>query len=237
MPVVNYRGIEHQLSTLLGLEQRPVAIAFVDNPPAGVQKFTGSEPSGCSFWRLAAGGRTFYTTPSDHYNCPIGSYTHNIDLPAERAQELNQTLSLMSEIGYIRMEEVPSIPRVSRQPKTIVFAPLGDTPIDPDVVIVSGRPDIVMLLQEAALRAGVTSQVPLWGRPTCMAIPAVMDGGAVASTGCVGNRVYTDLGADQMYVAVSGGDVARVAEQAGTIASANTTLMDYHRQRRLTLTQ
>jgi len=38
-------------------------------PPAGVPNFTGTEPSGCSFWRLAASGRTFYTVPGDHYNC------------------------------------------------------------------------------------------------------------------------------------------------------------------------
>ena len=51
-----------------------------------------------------------------------------------------------------------------------------------------------MLLVEAAEAAGVGPQVPLLGRPTCMAIPAALAHGVVASTGCIGNRVYTDLG-------------------------------------------
>ena len=85
-------------------------------------------PSGCSFWRLAAEGRFFYTVPNDHYNCPIGSYTHNISLPPDRAPELEQTLSLMAGAGYIKMEEVPSIPRLPQTPDSVVYAPLGETP-------------------------------------------------------------------------------------------------------------
>src|SRR6516225_7635194 len=94
------------ISETLGLERRPVAVKFQKTPPAGVPNFTGTEPSGCSFWRLAASGRTFYTVPGDHYNYAIGSYTHNIPLPEERAEELDQTLSFMTGIGYIKMEEI-----------------------------------------------------------------------------------------------------------------------------------
>src|SRR5690349_15001654 len=106
---VNYRALEQQLSSVLGLSRRPVAVAFPDTAPAGGAKFAGSVPSGCTFWRLAAEGRSFFTEPSDHYNCPIGSYTHNMALPPERAGELQQTLGLMTEIGYLRMEEVPGM--------------------------------------------------------------------------------------------------------------------------------
>jgi len=133
------------------------------------------------------------------------------------------------------MEEVPGIPRLPTTPGAIVYAPLGDTPVDPDVVMFVGPPGRVMLLQEAAIRAGVSSGVPLLGRPTCMALPAALSGGAVASTGCIGNRVYTDAGDDELYVAVAGRDVARVAAEAETIAKANATLADYHRGRRTSL--
>src|SRR5438034_6177655 len=229
--------MERQLSEMLGLQRRPVAVAFRITPPTGVTKFAGTEPSSCSFWRIAAGGRTFYTVPSDHYNCPIGSYTHNIALPPERAPELDQTLSLMTQIGYIKMEEVPGIPRLPKPPGVVVYAPLGDAPVDPDVVLFAGRPGRVMLLQEAALRAGVASSHPALGRPTCMALPAALAHGAVTSAGCVGNRVYTDLGEDELYVAIPGHALARVAEEVVTIASANSRLADYHPRRRKDLSR
>jgi uncharacterized protein (DUF169 family) len=70
-----------------------------------------------------------------------------------------------------------------------------------------------------------------------MALPAALAGGAVASTGCIGNRVYTDVSDDELYVAVPGKDLARVADEVGTISHANSTLADYHRERRRTLTR
>jgi uncharacterized protein (DUF169 family) len=219
----------------LGLARRPVAVAFREAPPAGVAPFTGTQPSGCSYWRLAAGGRVFYTVPADHHNCPIGGYTHSIPLPAGRVGELEQTLTLMTTLGYVRMEEVPDIPRLPATPGAVVYAPLGDTPVDPDVVLVAGRPGRVMLLLEAAGRAGVATQPGLLGRPTCMALPATLDGGAVASTGCIGNRVYTDLGEDELYVAVAGRDLPRAAAELATIVSANDALERYHRERRQSL--
>ncbi len=233
--MTNYRIMEQRLSDVLSLQRRPIAVAFRETPPTGVPKFTGREPSGCSFWRIAAEGRTFYTVPSDHYNCPIGSYTHSISLPQERTQELDQTLSFMAGIGYIKMEEVPRIPRLPQPPGVVIYAPLGDTPVEPDVVVFSGRPGRVMLLHEAAVRAGVEAQVPLFGRPTCMALPAALAHGVVASTGCIRNRVCTDVGEDELYVAVPGKDLARIAEEAQTIATANAKLSEYHRGRRQAL--
>jgi uncharacterized protein (DUF169 family) len=233
--MIDYHAIERRLTEALGLQRRPVAVAFRPAPPAGLPKFSGTEPSGCSFWRLAAAERAFYTVPADHHNCPIGSYTHNIPLPPDRVAELPQTLTLMTELGYLKMDEVPGIPRLAQTPGVVIYAPLAESPVDPDVVLVAGRPGRVMLLQEAALRAGIAAPAPLLGRPTCMALPASIAHGVIASAGCVGNRVYTGLGEDELYVVIPGKDVARVAAEAQTIASANLKLSDYHLERRRVL--
>ena len=231
----SWSALEQSLMSALSLPRRPVAVTFRDAAPAGVARFSGTEPSGCSFWRLAAAGQAFYTVPSDHYNCPIGSHTHGINLPAPRAAELEQTLTLMGGIGYVRMEEVPGIPTLPKAPGAVVYAPLADTPLDPDVVLVAGRPGRLMLLLEAAGRAGVATQPGLLGRPTCMALPAALAGGTIASTACIGNRVYTDLGDDELYVTIPGRDLDRIVAELDTIVKANNTLADYHRGRRGTL--
>ena len=228
----DYGQLEQQLTQQLGTSRRPVAVAFRTAPPPDVEKFTGTEPSGCSFWRLAGAGRVFYTVPADHANCAIGAHTHAMPLPTERAAELEQTLTFMAGIGYVKMEEVPSIPRLTQTPAVVVYAPLGQTPLDPDVVLVAGRPGRVMVLQEAALRAGVAAPTPLLARPSCMALPAALAGGVLASTGCVGNRVYTDLGEDELYLAIPGRSLAALVAELATISTANETLRAYHQQRR-----
>jgi uncharacterized protein (DUF169 family) len=229
--MTDFRLLEQQFTTTLALRRRPVAITMSASVPATVPTFEGTVPSGCTFWKLAAEGRTFFTVPSDHYNCPIGCYTHNIPLPAERAAELTQTLSLMSDIGYIRMEEVPGIPQLPVPPVTVIYAPLGDTPTDPDVVVFSGSAGSIMLLQEAAIRAGVAAQLNTLGRPTCMAVPAAKALGMVASTGCIGNRVYTGLDEADLYGIVPGNALETLAADVATVRAANDALLDYHTAR------
>ena len=234
--MVAYRQIEERLAAALCLQRRPVAVAFRDSAPPEVPKFSGVSPSGCSFWRMAAEGRTFYTVAADHFNCPIGSYTHNVPLPEYRALELQQVLTLMTGVGYIKIEDIPGVFRLPNAPATIIYSPLADAPANPDVVLFAGRPASVMLLEEAAMRAGLAAQLPMLGRPTCMAIPAALAQGTVASAGCIGNRTYTGLGDDELYVAVPGRDLERVAEAVETIAAANQKMANYHRERRELLT-
>jgi uncharacterized protein (DUF169 family) len=227
----NYRELENRFREILDLKERPVAVAFRAEAPKDAEAFSGSEPAGCSFWRLASAGRVFSTAPSDHYNCPIGSHTHNIPLPPDRAGELPAVLGTMVNLGYLKMEEVPGIPVLPETPRNIVYAPLGDTPVDPDVVLFVAPAAKLMLLEEAAIRAGASSKLPLLARPTCMAIPAAMAHGMVTSAGCIGNRVYTRIGDDEMYAAVPGRALEQIAEQLGTVAAANLALAQYHRER------
>src|SRR5437773_11749598 len=93
--MIDYHSVEQRLSEALGLGRRPVAVSFLEAPPAGVARFSGSEPSGCSFWRLASEGRVFYTVPADHFNCPIGFHTHNIPLSPEHEKQAGATLKLL----------------------------------------------------------------------------------------------------------------------------------------------
>ena len=223
----NLHALEEKFSEMVKLSKRPVSVAFLEAEPDGVKKFEGTEPSGCSFWRLAAAGNIFYTVPENHFNCAVGAYTHNISLSPEREKETEQTLKMMFDLGYVRAEEVPQIPRLAKAPKTIVYAPLGDSPVMPDVVLFSVKPAAAMLLNEAASRAGVGSGAPTLGRPTCMALPAAMQHGSLTSLGCIGNRVYTGLGEDEMYVVLRGKDLAAVAEALTIITNANTALKEY----------
>jgi uncharacterized protein (DUF169 family) len=229
---MDYQKMEREFSDAFGLKRRPIAISFHDTPPSGVAKFTGTEPSGCSFWRLAVQGKTFYTVPGDHYNCAVGAHTHHMDLPQERAGELAQTISFMTQLKYIRSEEIPGFARLPKTPGVVVYAPLADTPVDPDVVLFVGQPARMSPLLETASRAGVSSSAPFVGRPTCSALAAALEHGVVVSSACIGNRVYTDLGDDELYVAIRGRDLARVAQEAQTIVSANAQLAEYHRSRR-----
>src|ERR1700722_17348628 len=132
----DYAAIEEKIQEVLGGTRRPIAIAFVDSPPAGVARFEGSEPSSCSFWRLATAGRTFYTVPADHQNCPVGGYTHNLIEP-ERIPEPEAPLAPMRGIGYLPVEEVGTLFPLEQAAKFVVCSPLADARVEPCVAIAS----------------------------------------------------------------------------------------------------
>jgi len=221
-----------QLQDLLGLTLAPVGIAFQPGRPPGVSRIDAAAPSGCSYWKLAAEGQVFYTEASDHYNCPIGSYTHSIDLPPAQAQELQGMVETMVGLEYIRMEEVPSIPRLEGPFGVAIYAPLTQMPCPPDVVLVRGNARQMMLVTEACRAAGIAPEGGMLGRPTCAMIPEAMRSGRGAtSLGCIGNRVYTGLGDEELYVAVPGSALGSVIERLGAIVRANRELESFHRGR------
>lgn len=224
--------LEQTFSTL---GRRPVAVRFLDAIPENIAKFEGQVPAGCAFWKLAAEGRSFYTVPADHQNCPIGAYTHNVPMPAGKEGDLSAVLNVMTGLGYLKMEEVPGIARAEKSPAAVAYSPLGDTAGAPDAVIFAGAPGKLMLIEEAAIRAGQGSQSSL-GRPTCMAVPAAMKHGMVGSSGCVGNRVYTGIGDGETYIVLSGAHLAAVAAEFATVANANAELARYHQERLVHLT-
>ena len=233
--MTDWRRLEGRMGACAPFTRRPVAVTFLDSAPEGVARFTGSQPSGCSFWRLAAEGRTFYTVPSDHFNCAVGSYTHSIDLSPERAAETTQTLEFMFRLNYLRPEEVAGIPRLPQTPAAVLYSALADTPMLPSVILFACRPASAMRLHEAAIRAGKPGAVPPLGRPTCMALPAALAHGAVTSLGCIGNRVYTGLSEEDLYVAIPGVDLPDIADALEVIAAANAELTVYAQGRRAEL--
>ncbi|HXH82380.1 MAG TPA: DUF169 domain-containing protein, partial [Candidatus Tectomicrobia bacterium] len=107
-----WTDLERTLTERLALDRAPVAVGFCDAIPAGVRRFEGTVPSGCTFWKLAAqapaGRAAFYTVAADHQNCPIGAHTHGIP-HADGGAMRNEMLGMMAGLGYVSMDEVPQI--------------------------------------------------------------------------------------------------------------------------------
>jgi uncharacterized protein (DUF169 family) len=221
-----------QLQELLGLTSPPISITFRAEPPAGIARIGAAAPSGCTYWKLAAEGQVFYTEASDHFGCPIGAYTHNVSLPPAQGKELEGMIETMVGLSYLKMEEVPSIPRREETFGVAIYAPLASTPFEPDVVIIRGNARQMMLLAEAINAAGLSGSNGIMGRPTCAMIPAVLKTQQSAmSLGCIGNRVYNDLNDDELYSAMAGNRLEQILERVTAMVHANGKLEKFHRSR------
>ena len=138
----------------------------------------------------------------------------------------------MIQLQYLGDDEVAAIPHRCEPFSVAAYAPLGDAPCPPDVVIVRGNARQLMLVSEATRAAGIFETGAMLGRPACSMIPHAIDSGlGVASFGCIGNRVYTGLEDDELYFAFPGSKIDDVVTNLETILRANQELEKFHSAR------
>jgi uncharacterized protein (DUF169 family) len=220
-----------RLREILGLRRTPIKIGFLSEPPPGVERWTGAAaPAGCVFWAKAMEGKTFFTVPADHYNCAIGSYTHKIGLPAERANELDSTLGFMIETRYLDRAEIPAIPTLPETPAAIAYGPAGSSAFKGDVVLLALTPAQSTLIYEAALKAGVAQMSnAAFSRPSCAILPYSARQGLLAlSFGCKGNRTFTGLPDDEMYISVPAAKWDEIVDRLLEVHRSNLTMGNYY---------
>lgn len=227
------RAIAESLTRSLHLRRAPVAVCLTDEVPQGVSPREGRAPAGCVFWEEGA-SKVFATGTADHELCAIGVHTHNLAEPSgSYAPELGDVLKLMAGMEYVRDEDVAGIPVLENSRRHVIYAPLAESPLPPDVVILFLDAAQGLVLTEAAQQvdAGIP---PAMGRPACAMVPqAINSGRAALSLGCCGARAYVDaLTQDVALWALPGGKVGRYAERVERLAAANDTLGRFHERRR-----
>ena len=228
----SYAVTAQKLTESLRLSQPPIAVCLNSELPAGVQVWSGHAPAGCRFWQEAA-SHVFATVSADHELCSIGQYTHNLDMSSAAGKDLGDALKVFSDLGYVREQDVPQIPVLQSKPKYVVYGPLAEMPIAPDVVLLFVRADQTLILSEASQQIE-NGLPPAMGRPACAIIPQAKNTGRSAlSLGCCGARAYLDVLTDDVALyAIPGPSIEAFAERIAALANANSILTKFHELRR-----
>lgn len=229
----DYGKQTEQLTSALRLSLPPVALAFRDTVPPDVPLFAGVVPAGCVFWQEAA-TRTFATSTRDHELCAIGVHTHHLAQPSPILQgELQEALRAMSGLDYVRAQEVAAIPVLEPEVRHVLYGPLAEFPIAPDVVLLFADARRGLILSEAAQRVDEGAP-PAMGRPACAIVPQVLNSGSAAvSLGCCGARAYLESLSDDVALwALPGRKLAAYCDQITVLAKANAILTGFHERRR-----
>jgi uncharacterized protein (DUF169 family) len=220
-----------RVQEILGLRRPPIKVGFLESPPASLPRWAGGPvAAGCVFWDRAMDGKSFYTLPADHWNCAIGSHTHKIALPADRAGELGATIGFMVETRYLDPAEVPGIPTLDKAPGAVAYAPASSEAFKADVVLMAATPAQLTLVYEAALKAGIArGAAEATSRPSCAILPASAKTEIVSlSFGCRGNRTFTKVGEDEMYVAIPGAKWDDFVDRLIEVQRSNLTMGNYY---------
>src|SRR3954466_2815764 len=121
---------QRELQDLLGLGVPPVAIAFISQVPAGIDRIgrshpeptadgrTGAAAASCVFWIEGTKG-VFATEAEDHGNCSVGGLTHGFKTMADIAG--NADVAALCETGWVTAEAVAKIAVVRERPTSVVY--------------------------------------------------------------------------------------------------------------------
>ncbi len=229
---MTHSEIAQSLIESLKLAQPPVAVCLTASLPDGVDSWSGHSPAGCRFWQEAA-TRVFATTAHDHSLCSIGQYTHNLERSPAENKDLGDALQAFAGLGYVREQDIAQIPVLASKPQYIVYGPLAQIPIEPDVVLLFVHATQTLILSEASqqLESGLP---PAMGRPACAIIPQAKNSGRSAlSLGCCGARAYLDVLSDDVALyAIPGAALGVFADRIAVLAKANEILTKFHQIRR-----
>lgn len=227
----DYAAAAGRLTDMLSLASPPLAITFTSQEPAGIPRYEGAMPkptadgrtgkvtAGCVFWMKAA-DRTFKTCSEDHANCSVGSLTHGF-IPLDVAAS-HDDVKAMVQVGWVTPEMFPGIPVVKERPSCVVYGPLAETPIDPDVVFLRVNGKQAMALHDAM------PDIRFEGKPQCHIIPIAKEQGQVAlSVGCMASRTRTGMSNTEMTCAIPAGKLDEVLDKLASGCAADKAIAGY----------
>jgi uncharacterized protein (DUF169 family) len=231
MAAQDWAALAADLRSTLKPSAEPIAITFAAEPNPDVPAFaepmapqtedgrTGRVPAGCVFWMKSA-TRTFATVEEDHANCSVGSITHGFKTLADVAG--NADVAALLSTGWVTEKDVPGIPVVTTKPASIIYGPLAETPVDPDVVLLRLTPKALMVLSDAL------PDMRIEGKPQCHIVAIAKEHGqAAASVGCMLSRVRTGMSNNEMTAALPAAQLTEIVGRLRNAADVDATVGRY----------
>ena len=228
----DWRSLNDRLVATLKPYAPPIAISFLTEsqaapmarlddgyPEPNTSGRTGQVPAGCVFWVRGA-RESFATTAADHANCSVGSLTHGF-LTLEEAATKDDVGAVL-ESGWVDATAVEQIPVVTTRPGTVVYGPLAETRVEPDVVLLRINGLALMILKDAF------PDLLIEGKPQCHIIAIAKEQGAVAaSVGCALSRSRTGMKAEEMTCAIPVRRLSEVVDALESTVSLNRAMASY----------
>ena len=228
----NIKSLNDSLVTLLKPFAEPVAISFhasskttkavrmeTSYPAPNEYGRTGQVPAGCVFW-IHGSKDVFLTEATDHANCSVGSYTHGF-LTAEEVSAKDDVAAVI-EAGWFDSSAMDDLPRVTKKPKAIVYGPLSESSVIPDVVLLRINGLALMRLKS------VFPDMPIEGKPQCHIVAIAYEQKVVAaSVGCALSRSRTGMGPEEMVCVIPGSRLVEVIESLKSTAQLDRAVAMY----------
>lgn len=205
---VDYRSASEILTTHLHLDGSPVAIRLAhkkEEIPDGVEPL-GETIRHCMMVGLARKeGRIFYAT-ADRHQCAGGAWALGLRPITESLKTGEFYFKLGKFDSWTACKRtIESVPHVEPESTfATVYAPLGTTPFDPDIVLIIASPFVMLKLAQSSLfhLGGRLTSTFSGIQSVCSDTTAqsYLTGKPCFSLGCDGSRKFSGIGDGEMVL-------------------------------------
>lgn len=159
--------------------------------------------------------------------------TMGFELPDAVKQNLMDVVQTMFGCNYLSRDEPDKIPGVRKEKTGIVYGPLRDFPLAPDLILLWLTPRQAMLYSEAVGTCRWTQATPtaVFGRPACAALPVALQQSECAlSLGCTGMRTFTEISEDRLLAVIPGDKAQEFLTALESTVASNETMRSFYEE-------
>jgi len=225
---INYKEAAATLKTLLKLSGSPVAFRFAtkkEEIPAGMEKLDKTIRH-CSMVGLARNeGKIFYAL-SDNHECNGGAWS----LGLREITETLKTGDFYFKLGKFESSAAckRTLDRVARlgtkETYATLYAPLENTPFDPQVVLIVATPWAMLKIAQSTLfRVGGRIEAEFAGIQSVCAdtcAQTYLNGKVNFSLGCDGSRKFSGIEDGEMVMGIPAEILPELVEALSVVAAA-----------------
>ena len=231
--MTQWNAVSRSLTETLGLSSAPIAMSFLSSDqgaPAEVPPIdhpmseptedgrSGRAPASCVFWMEAQRG-PFSTASADHGNCSVGRWVHGFATLDDIVSASD--VAALFQSGWVTNEDVGKVKVMEPGYDGIVYGPLGEASVEPDVVLLRLNPRQMMELADAV------PNLELSGKPQCQIVAKAKAGQPSVSMGCALSRQRTGMGAEELTFAIAASDLPAVVERLQSVVGADRAVEGY----------
>ncbi|MFQ5657503.1 MAG: DUF169 domain-containing protein [Candidatus Methylomirabilales bacterium] len=137
----------------------------------------------------------------------------------------HEDVKCLVESEWVSLEEAMQLPFVKERYRYITYAPLAETPGDPDVILLRINAFQAMVIHDAF------NDIVMVGKPQCHIIPISKEQDKVSmSTGCMLSRVRTGMSPDEMTCTIPARRLEEVVQRLKARRTANAAVASYASQ-------
>ncbi len=225
---INYKEAAATLKTLLKLSGSPVAFRFAtkkEEIPAGMEKLDKTIRH-CSMVGLARNeGKIFYAL-ADNHECSGGAWS----LGLREITETLKTGDFYFKLGKFESSAAckRTLDRVARlgtkETYATLYAPLENTPFDPQVVLIVATPWAMLKIAQSTLfRVGGRIEAEFAGIQSVCAdtcAQTYLNGKVNFSLGCDGSRKFSGIDDGEMVMGIPAEILPELVEALSVVAAA-----------------